>query len=154
MKVRPKTIFVTSKIKGLTFIEVLFVIIIVGILIAVALPNSRKAFNSLQLNSTCGQLQSFMNYLREQAIIEGKVVYLNIDSDKKEYWAQIKDAQARLKTYPLPQEIEIETEQQQILFYPDGHIDNVTLKLTNRNKQSVVLTTKGMYGKVKLQTQE
>lgn len=141
----------TGKGKGLTFIEILLVVIIIGALIGISLPNLRKAFDNLQLNSASQDLQSFMNYLRQRAIVEGKIIYFNIDSENKECWAQIKDATARLKSLALPPDIGIETDQKQILFYPDGRIDSVTIKLIQPNNQNVILTTKGVYGKVKLQ---
>lgn len=145
---------VTGKIKSLTFMEILLVIIILGILLGISLPAFKNTFHSLQLNSVSSDLQALMDYLRGRAIVEGKVIYFNIDNAKKECWAQIKDAPIRLKTYPLPDDIKIETAQKQIIFYPDGHIDGVTIKLTSLNNQSVILTTKGLYGRIKLQTQQ
>lgn len=144
---------VTGKIYSFTFIEVLFVIIIIAVLVGVSLPNMRRTFNNLQLNSFSRQLQAFMVYLRERSIVEGKIIYLNIDNQKRQYWAQIKDNESRLRTFSLPVEITIETEKEQILFYPDGSIEQITLKIFNLDGQSITLTTKGIFGGVKLQTQ-
>jgi len=145
---------VTGKTRSLTFIEILLVIIIIGILIGVSLPSFRKTFNNLQLNSASSELQALMNYVHERAIVEGKVIYFNIDNGTKECWAQIKGASTRLKAYSVPEGVSIEPEKKQILFYPDGSIDSITIKLTNLNNEDVILTTKGVYGRVKLQTQQ
>lgn len=94
-----------------------------------------------------------MNYLSQHAIVEGKVIYLNIDDEKKEYWARIKDETMRLKTYRIPEELKIEAEEKQIMFYPDGKIDKITIKIISRNNQYINLTTKGVFGGVKLQSE-
>lgn len=140
--------------RAITLIELLFVIIIIGILIGISIPNFRKTFNSLQLNNVSRELLAFMNYLSQRSIVEEKVIFLNIDSENKEYWAQVKEDEKRLKSYRIPNEIEVEAKQDKIAFYPDGNIDNVEIKLVNIDKQSLTLTTKGVFSGVKLQTQE
>jgi hypothetical protein len=99
-----------------------------------------------------------MNYLIQRSIVEGKIVYLNIGN--KEYSAQIQDAPTPFKTSPLPKEVKIEVTKQaerdnpQILFYPDGGVDKVTIKLTNPDNREVSLTTEGVFGKVKIKAQD
>ena len=95
-----------------------------------------------------------MNYLYERSVVEGKIIYLNIDNDKKEVWANIQDAQNRLKTLPLPDDIRLETEKKQILFYPNGEIEKVTIEVVNLDNQKIILTTKGVFSGVKLLLQE
>lgn len=169
MKAKPKTIYVIqnkktiyyrSTVKAFTFIELFIVIIIIGILIGISLPSFKKTFNNLQLNSFSQEIQAFMNYLHERSIVEGKIIYFNIDNEKKEYWAKIKDTKARLRTYFLPRGIDIEiikkadTDNKQIIFYPDGQIDKVSIKIAGPDKQGIILTTEGMFGKIKIQPQE
>jgi len=139
---------------AITFIELLLVIVVIGILIGISVPRFRKTFNHLQLDSFSRELQTFMNYLRQRSIVEGKLIYLNIDSDTGEYWAEVKDVKNRLRTYKIPTKIRIETQQKQIIFYPDGSIDKVTIGLIGSDNQKVTLTTKGVFGGIKLQSQE
>lgn len=147
-------ILATGRTKGFTFVELLLVIIVIGILLAISLPNIRKTFNNLSLDNFSRELQAFMNYLHERSVVEEKIIYLNLDNDKKEIWAQIQDEQSQLKTLVLPDGMKIESEKKQILFYPDGSIDNATIEVVNLDKQKVSLTTKGVFGGVKLLFQE
>ncbi len=147
-------IFAMNRTQGFTFIELFITVIIIGILVGVSFPNFRKTFNQMRLNSFSSELQSFMNYLSERAIVERRIIYLNIDNDKKKYWARIKDTENRLKSYSIPNEISVEPEQNSILFYPDGQIDKVTIKIAGLGTQNIDLTTKGVFCGVKLQTQK
>ena len=147
-------ILATGRTKGFTFVELLLVIIVIGALLAISLPNIRKTFNNLRLDNFSRELQAFMNYLHERSVVEEKIIYLNLDNDKKEIWAQIQDEQSQLKTLVLPDGMKIESEKKQILFYPDGSIDNATIEVVNLDKQKVSLTTKGVFGGVKLLFQE
>lgn len=135
-----------------TLIELMFTVVILAILISVSLPNIRKTFNGLELNNTAGHLAAIMNYLKERAVIAQESVYLTIDNDKNEYWAQIGNETSRLKTYRFPEEIEIikEPAEGRIIFYPDGHIDSVIVELINIDQQNITLTTQGVYGGVKI----
>lgn len=145
---------------GFTFIEILFVIIILGILIGVSFPKFRKAFNSLQLSSFSQEFQSFIGYLRQRSIVEEKIIYLNIDNGKKEYWAQVDGADAPFKLSSVPAEISVavakpgQSDSGQILFYPDGRIEPVNITFTNNDNQKVWLTTKGAFGGVKVSSPE
>lgn len=136
--------------RSFTFIELILVIALIGILSVVAIPQFRKTFNDLQLNNFARDLQSFMNYLEQRSIVERKIITLNVDDVNKEYWAQIKDEPNRLKTYSIPKEINTETNQSQIRFYPDGQIDAVTISLINPSNQRLRLTTEGVFGGVKI----
>lgn len=140
--------------RAITLIELALVILVIGILIGVALPSFRKTFNQLQLNSFSRELQVLMDYLRQRSIIEGKIIYLNIDSDNRQYWTKIRDAENRLKTYRLPEGVTLESEKKQVAFYPDGNIDKTTIIILGPDNKNITLTTIGVFGGVKLKAQE
>lgn len=141
--------------RAFTFIELLFIVIIIGVLVAVSLPNLRKSFNSLELNNAAQQMEAVINYTRERAIIEQEPIYFAIDNVNKEYWIKKSGEENRFKTYPFPESIRIEKDiEGEIVFYPDGRIDNVTITLTSADNKAVILTTKGIYGGVKVEGNE
>ena len=133
-----------------TFIELIFVILIVGVLIGISVPNLKQFSGSLQIEGFSSQLQGFINYLRERSIVERKNIYLYVG--EKEYEAKIEGETQSLKTYAIPKDIkvEIEKESQQVSFYPDGSIEPVRIKLSNRNNQKITLTTEGVFGGAKI----
>lgn len=140
--------------RAFTFIELLFVILIIGILVAVSIPNFRKTFNNLELNNFSRELQAVMNYLHQSAIVEGKAIYLNIDNEERQCLAQDKENAKKFKAFRIPDGINVVTEKTEIFFYPDGAIDAATIKISNANGQEIDLTTKGIFGGVKIATKE
>jgi len=140
--------------RSFTFLEILFVIIIIGILAGVSFPALRRTYVDLQLDDCSRQLQAFMNYLDGRAVAEGTIIYLTIDPEGKAYWAQAKDSGSRIRSYSIPSSIAVETDQQQMIFYPDGSIDPCTIKLISSEGRAITLTTKGVFAGVKSQGQQ
>jgi Tfp pilus assembly protein PilE len=144
--------------KALTFVELFIIIIIISILIGVSIPLYRPAFKQLNLNSFSQELLAYMNYLHQRSIIEGKIILLSLDNEKKQYVAKVKNAQIQLKSHAIPSDITIEVdkinaEDKQIFFYPDGQIDPVDV-IINLDNENITLTTKGLFGKVKKKSNE
>ena len=142
--------------RGFTFFELFLVLLIIGIIIAVSLPQFRKHFNNLELTSFSRQLQDFMNYLHQRSIVERKIYLLFIDTDSKQYWAQIQGEDSKIKTFSIPEDlrIDVDAEYPQIRFYPNGDIDTVTFTIINKDDNAAILTTEGVFGGVKLQEAE
>ncbi|GEM_PF-6383359 len=142
--------------RALTFIELLIVVIITGVLVGLAVPNFRSTFSSARAESFSRQLQSYMNNLRGQSIVEQKVLYLDISADKSRFnaWRQLENIP--FKAYPIPEEVSIEISKnsninnQEIYFYPDGRIDAASITVLSGNRR-ITLTTEGSFGKVKMQ---
>ncbi len=139
------------KVRGFTFVEIFCVIIIIGIAAAVSLPRINKYLYSLELNNAAGDLQAVINYLCQRAVVERKIIYLNIDEENKQYWADDSGGGNVLKKYHIPAGIKVVSGQKQIIFYPDGAVEKIAIKLMNRDNQAVNLTSKGVFCGVKLE---
>lgn len=144
----------TGKPRGFTFIEIFFVIIIIGILAGISAPRLKKAFDNALLGNAALTLQSFLNYLSQRAVVEEKIISLNLNNESKEYWAQFEGEDKRLKSFRLPASVEIQCQAQKILFYPDGQMDKVSIKLIGAGENYIELSSQGAYAKVKILQQK
>ena len=141
----------TGKKRGFTFLELFMVLLIIGILASVSLPQFRKNFNSLQLSSFSRQLQDLMNYLHQRSIIERKVFLLSFDTDARQYWAQREGESTKVKSYSLPENTQVEiSPNSAVYFRPDGDISSVTITITGSDNAKVILSSEGVFGGVKI----
>jgi type II secretory pathway pseudopilin PulG len=148
---------------AITFVELLIVIIIIGILSAVSIPNFKKSFEKFALDSFVKDLYCLNCYLKQSAISQGKIYCLNISRDSKppQLYATYKknDGFERMKgrfgkLYKLPKEVNIFSIEPQdrlnIYFYPDGSVDNVTFIFKNKFKEEASLSIKGANGVIQI----
>ncbi len=150
-------------VKSVTFIELLIVITIIGILTSISVPRVKKTFDSLRLNSFSKEFMVFMGYLQGRSVVKQKIIFMNVDNLKHEYWAQEQDSPSRLRTVSIPSGINIKVAKagieqdpnvNQIIFYPDGDIDKVNIGISGANNQNISLTTEGIFGKVKIKNEQ
>jgi prepilin-type N-terminal cleavage/methylation domain-containing protein len=137
--------------RGFTFIELFCVIIIIGVAAVVSFPRINNYFNNQELIVFSRDLQAVVNYLCQRAVVERKVIYLEIDEDNEQYWAYDSGGSNMLKKYRIPAGIKVAAGQKRIMFYPDGAVDKINIKLINRDNQAVNLTSKGVFCGAKLE---
>ncbi len=129
---------------GFTLIELLLVISLIVLLSGVAYPVFKNNFEGLQLLSFTKRLQGLFIYLQEQAIVERKTIYLTFSQENKEYWSRINGEDNRQKTYSVPENIRIDSQEKQIAFYPDGSIDKVRINIRSSNNRTACIITEGL----------
>lgn len=152
MKIKVKMIFAikTGQTHAFTFVELLLVIALLAVIAGLSIPNFSRTLDHLALDNSSRALQTVIQYLRYRSISEEKIIYLNINPEKKEYYAQFAGDQARIKTGYIPGGIKIGSDSEQIAFYPDGQIGEITISLSGRDNQRILLTTKGVLGDIKV----
>jgi prepilin-type N-terminal cleavage/methylation domain-containing protein len=138
--------------KAFTLIELLLVIIIMGILLNLTLPVLRGNFAQLQLESFSSRLLSLMNYLQQRSVVEGRIIFINLDPNNQRYWVQRK-GEDKISTFGIPLDLTITAQENKVAFYPDGSMDKVTVTINNRLGKSIGITSKGVFGGVKLLAQ-
>lgn len=148
-----------------TLIELLIVIVILGVIAGVTLPNFRNTFDDLSLHAFVKQLYYLENYLRESAITKGTVHCLIINSDRGPLefsassqaatgaWEKVKGRFGRV--YKMPQGIVLVSIEpvgkNNIYFYPDGSADFVKIIFENNHKKQILLTLEGVSGAIQMQ---
>lgn len=154
-------LFSLKKDEGFTFLEILIVVIIAGVLTGFSSPLLKKAFDSAELDGFVKDIYYLSRYLQGSAVEEGKLHYLSILPEKGEikgFYVENgspKDLDGRFKkTYKIPKGVVVAPEpldKTTIFFYPDSHIDPVTINFENRHKNRISLIVKGVIGEIKIQ---
>ncbi len=154
--------------RAFTFIELLIVILILGVILAISLPLSIKSFRSLQLVDTTRSITSIMRYIQNKSILERKIYSFNFDTvdfrysvsvktdGKFEEFKEIKTSllskkslgpNLKIDSLVVKQDDFLDKEKSSIYFYPDGSIDEARLILCNSLNEQIIIKT-NLSGKV------
>jgi prepilin-type N-terminal cleavage/methylation domain-containing protein len=139
---------------GFTVIEILLVTILIAILAGISIPRVQKFNASWKLKNSTREFQSFLQYLIQCAIAERTIVTLSLDDKTNTFSARFKNDPEKIRTFHVPVDITVTIEQPTISFYPDGNNDHIKLTFRSQNEQSITLTTKGVFGGIKVEPQE
>jgi len=72
---------------GFTFIELTIVILIIGLILAMAAPNFMRFMRSTKTGSAARKLAGYITYLQERGVRDNTKYLLVIDLDEGKYWA-------------------------------------------------------------------
>ena len=147
---------------GFTFIELMLVTVIIGIIISISTPLFQRTFDAIQLENLAANLTKLMQYSREKAIVERLQYRIVFDIYRGQYRLEVEEDPLnnpgefyRLKSRwgkenSIPEGISLEMEKNAINFYPDGRISQSTIYLTNKNGKTYTLITERTLGRVQI----
>ena len=144
--------------KAFTLIELLVVVAIIGSLVIFSLPRFKNTFNNLRFDNFCQNLISRMNYLQERAPVQQEAYCLSFDLESRFIVTKVKQSTQGdfvnmqgllVKNIPIPEGIEVETEQADVFFYPDASIDGQEIKISDAQNQATISINKNI-GRIKL----
>lgn len=151
-----------SRRSGFTFIELFIVIIIIGILFAISIPQFRKNFDNLELENFVKNIYYTASHLQSAAVSQTQIYYLKIDAETGQFQAMYKTQDKELKkitgpmgkVYKAPENTTVTVEPRDIegsFFYPDGSCDPVTIVFKNKENRQISLLLKGANGGLQIQ---
>ena len=157
-----------NKSCGFTLIEILLVVIVIGIVLAIAAPNFSKGYSRFQLNKTTDDLINISRWAQAMAIGQQRIYSLNFSEDRHFYSLEraklvlendtVENADDRGsesifepvkgtlgKMHAIPDTVSIVSHEGRIKFYPDGTIDPAEIEL-NSSKLKTKLNSKDVRG--------
>jgi prepilin-type N-terminal cleavage/methylation domain-containing protein len=162
----------TKKNNAFTLVEILLVIIITGIVLALAAPNFSKGYSSFQLNKTAEDLLSLSRWAQAMSMGQERIYALSFtgdyrsyellrvksgddESDKQDNFEPVQGTLGRMHAIPQTIHLVMRTQSYDskgdyIEFYPDGTIDPATIQLSTAEKKEILSSSevRGMMMKV------
>ena len=138
----------------MTLLELILVMLILSTVLAMAAPSLRGFFASRRIDDTAVQILALTQFARSQAVSEGIIYRLNLDTRDRTYWltAQKAGVFERLdtefgRTFTLPKDIDMELvdlEQKDrdvfLAFTPHGTMTAGTVRLIDASGRTLEVT--------------
>jgi len=150
-------------LKSFSLIELLLVVVILGIIASLAIPNFSQTYSSLQMQETAKNISYLMRYTQSQAIIRQRYFRLEFDEPNKEYRItrrageesenKTEESFERIagrngRAFHIPEELTLETPKPFVEFYPNGDIEPVRIYLSNVKGKYFTVSTQEQVGYV------
>lgn len=145
-----------NRSSGFTFLELIFVVVILVVITALAIPQFRNAFNYLQFQGFVSDTVSFARYGQARAITDRKTDRLSFDL-KNGYMMLESSVDGKTwtaeKFKPIPSfvSVTLEGDDGEIKFYPDGTADGKKVTISGPSGKGYVISTEAATGYVKVE---
>lgn len=113
--------------QGFTFVELIFVVALVTIAAAVAIPQFKRSFDSLVLQNFISDFTAFTGYAQAKAVSGGSEIRVEIDLPQKRLTAAEKE-----RRIPDSVSVDLKGGTGKITFYPDGSSDKEEFEISGR----------------------
>ncbi len=148
-----------------SLIEILVVVIIVGIVVALAAPNFTKSYSRFQLHKTADDLLNISRWAQAMAMGRQRIYALAFSDENHAYRIECSTLNEESNTeadsgeetvfepvngllgrkHVIPAGVSLDMQQEHIAFYPDGTMDPVNIQL-NSAEQQIELSTSDVRG--------
>jgi len=150
-----------NKEKSFTLLEIILVVLVIGVIAGLTVPNFSRTYANLELKKGAEDLAYLMRYAAGRAVIKNIKTRLEFNPEFSKYWLaeEIKDSEeeeggefkkisGRLgKKNNVPSRIKIELEEEFVYFYPDGSMDKKYIYVCDE-KKCLIVSTKEKRGEV------
>jgi prepilin-type N-terminal cleavage/methylation domain-containing protein len=145
------------KHRCVTFIELLIVIAIIGIIAGITLPNFKKTYSSFELDSFVKDVSYLARYLQSNSISYNRICRMDIEqfNERMQFKGLIRGETGEFnpvkgkfgKAYEAPAGITVSSLEpngrNSIFFYPDGTLDKTDIVFKNKYGKETKLALKG-----------
>jgi type II secretory pathway pseudopilin PulG len=139
--------FRKKSLAGLSLLELLVVVVIIGSLVSLSLPRFRSTFNNLRFDSFCQDLANRMRYLRERASLEQEIYRMEVDHENKIIRIEVAEGGTQDfkavrgllgRSISIPQGYEVTIEEPQIIFFPDATIEGSDIQVRDSQNKGTI----------------
>ena len=150
--------------EAFTLIEIILVVLILGVVVGMAVPNFSRTYSTFQLKQFTEDLVYLMRYAQSRAITNNREIRLEFDPEFLQYWlTQQKEGEERGagdpvferftgrygRIFKVPPELRIKTGMNTVSFYPDGTIARARMDVC-RDEKCLTISTKEQRGFVQV----
>jgi type II secretion system protein H len=136
-----------KKYISFTLIELLIVIITIGIISALIMPGFHTRYQAQKFQNYCYKFMNFLKKAQNKAIVEGRPVVIEIKSHHLILAVPEGEDNQVIADYPIPEEYKIDTEIDEVYFYPSGEFKIIC---DQDMKEEGVIKFESRYGKEKI----
>ncbi|MEI8176265.1 MAG: prepilin-type N-terminal cleavage/methylation domain-containing protein [Candidatus Omnitrophota bacterium] len=157
---------VASGRAAFTLIELLIVTSIILVLVAFSTPLFTQTFAGLELKESASNIGRLITLAQQAAVIEGRVYKVSFDFEAHTYRILGAPGQGMPGTgysrmvgrfgelMHVPGAITITGTAREFLIYPDGHTDQMLVRLTTGDGRAMAVATSGILGSVSVTEEE
>lgn len=151
LEVRMKRLMLLiGKEQGLTLVEVLLALVLIGLITGITLPNFNQLLSSVEGKAAQRQVISIFKKLKTKAVTEGVQQKVEVNKDGFSY--QTPEG-AKLSFKANIKEVKLEAGSSPILFYPNGSSSGAQLLVRTKNGRQLKIEidpiTAGVVAEVK-----
>jgi Tfp pilus assembly protein FimT len=136
---------------GISLIETVLVLALVGILSSLALPRLSEALDSIEVNAAANHLVAAHQRARFMAIARGQILVLTVEDSRVVIRQRGQDTPLWSEDGPAAAHVTLGAPAREFIFSPEGitlGLSNATLELTRGSSQRRVIVSR--LGRVKI----
>ena len=151
---------VAGRPRGFTFIELMFVMITLGIVMAAVLPRFGESFDRLRTERVAFETAQLLRYAQSTAVVQRQVIECSLESEGRPLALGIRRgdeltplADRWAKGRPIPEPVRLamtrdESKEDAVSFFPDGTSDGATIAVGDESGSAFQIAVDAATGQV------